>query len=291
MGLAMTGAQELRSSERDRYTNQLVRIAKGLWSNRTLLNWMREADEGRRTQNEHGTEHHRSVWKVGGYIGKRCQFTKRERALTAIACAGHDVGSCIGQVGHEEKGAEMMYNLTLELGACEPDAWEVYWLIAHHRTSQIMANGISSRPHAALVLADKAVGDELRVREDVRQTLDSHARTGSLHEWRRIEAEEWDDGNPDKRHARINFAIRHARLIVDSDCPDLSEVVLSMKLKTSIASHEEVLDLFGLRYRVSHMAATHLDHALRVDFNGHRVRWDEDSNCWQWVDGCKLLPN
>lgn len=270
----------------------LAQIAKkaNLFGNGRLQAWFRQADAGRPRQNLHDEAHGRAVWRVGGYLAKMLNFTDRERHLTAICCYGHDIGGVVGAKGHETAGARMIREWLLDNGASEGDADDAAAVVAAHRTSFILANGITSRVHAATAIADKAVGDELRLRTDRRAELEDYFGSGRMAQWLELEAAEAAEvDNPfrfDRLHLRVNFAIRPGpRLVVDGE---LCEMCLSLRLKAGVATHEDLLQLFGGRYRACHLAADYLCHAFRLQLDQQRYRWDDDTSGWLRIEDCRV---
>lgn len=270
----------------------LAQIAKKahLFGDATLQEWFRLADAGRPRQNLHDEGHGRAVWRVGGYLAKMLNFTPRERHLTAVCCYTHDIGGVEGATGHETAGARMVRQWLLDNGAGNDDADEAAAIIAGHRTAHILADGICSRVHAATAIADKAVGDELRVRTDRRAELAEFFSSGRMSEWLDLETREAAErDNPfryDRLHLRVNFAIRPGpRLVVDGE---LGEICLSLRLKPGVATHDDLLRLFGGRYRACHIAADYLCHSFRLQLDQQRYRWDDDTSGWQRIEDCRV---
>jgi hypothetical protein len=281
------------SSPTVRRTRRLADIAArwNLLNDPTLLGWFVEADRGRLGQNAHDRDHGLAVWQVGGMIANFLRFTDAEKYTTAVVCYSHDVGSRIGQLGHEAEGARMMRQWMLAQGASDREADDVALPIEGHRTSFVLdANGgFFSRPHAALILADKSVGDEERVRLGRRLELDACLTDRDrMTEWLRAEDADWNGPvhDPDRRHARINFGIIPTpHLKIDRGTRVMS---LTLKLKRQIVSDGDILGLFGDRYRACHMAAGFLDYHFRLHLDDNWYGFNEVMGQWQLVDDVEV---
>jgi len=165
-----------------------------------------------------------------GHDAHRCD-------LAAVAGLTHDLGNCAGRQNHASAGAVFVYQLLLARGVAVSDAATVMTAIANHDEEERGAavDGVS----AALIVADKADIHRSRVRTRDPEQFDIHDR--------------------------VNFAVTHADLAVRAQH---KEIELGLTADVDIASADDIAELFGPRFAMSHNAAGVLGCSYRVLVNG-----------------------
>jgi hypothetical protein len=286
-GLALGGPAAVLPCRKPSCLGEIARIGF-MRQEPTLQRWFREADEGRACQNAHGEPHGFDTWQVGCYVGRMLGFTPHEMHILSIACYTHDIGSRVGQVNHEEVGACMIRDWMKGLGAQPDDAEEVYEVIASHRTTFILgAGGFLSRVCMAQSFADRALAASVkRVREEYRRRLDEHEREGDFSAWLEQEQAEFEAGDPNLRHIRINHAVRSHRLAIDKEAREMS---LALRTRRTVASHADILALFHGKYQVLDLGAQYVSYHFRAHLDSSRYFLDRNSNQWVKLEDL-ILP-
>ncbi len=95
----------------------------------------------------------------------------------------------------------------------------------------------------------------------------------------------------DAEHQRVNFAIKQAHLIADSNQDMLlpetqtnglgNAIVLKIALDERVAPAKEVMTLYGNRFHACGRAAQYLGFVFRLEFNGVRYMYDKSKSGWR----------
>lgn len=157
--------------------------------------------------------------------------------LAAVAGLLHDIGNVTGRDGHAAAGAEMSRRLLAEWGVAHEDAAAVSAAVANH--DEVEGGEPVNPPSAALIIADKADIHRSRVRTRRPEDFDVHDR--------------------------VNFAVTKSHLNV---LAERRRIELTLAVDKSVASGEEVSELFAARFAMSGSAAHFLGCSFLVDING-----------------------
>jgi hypothetical protein len=132
-----------------------------------------------------------------------------------------------------------------------------------------------------VVIADKCVGDEDRVRP---------GRAAALRVLRFFRlAQQWT-GSP---HDRVNFAIKEAGITVDGNEDlighDAGVIVLKLRIDEHVSNPRDIYELYGDRFHACGRAAVYLGFLFRLEFNGVRYLYSEEDQTWLPVRSIKVL--
>jgi hypothetical protein len=184
---------------------------------------------------EHSFRHAGLVSSIASNILERLDYPSRDCELVAIAGYLHDIGNAITRYNHGQSGAYLGMKILQDLGM----SWEEIALIMgaignHEEEYGQPVNNIA----AALILADKSDVHSSRVR------------------------------NPDVAnfdiHDRVNFAVKHSFLRVDS--PERT-VTLELKIDTQVSGVMEYFEIFLTRMVMCRRAAAALDSSFSLVIN------------------------
>lgn len=195
-----------------------------------------------------------------------------------IPCAAwlHDIGRSIDIDRHDVEGAKLARDYLDKQGVPRDLRSRICHIIGRHRASAVIKKGISSPEHAIVVIADKCIGDEARVRSDKALAL-RIARFIGFGGWSLARVNLW--GNAP--HDRVNFAIKKADLVLDChDSPARQgEIVLCLTIDEGVATMKEIvtLDWFADSFFACGKAAKYFGFRFRIEFNGVRHMWDKDA--------------
>ncbi len=196
-----------------------------------------------------------------------------------IPCAAwlHDIGRAIDIDRHDIEGARLVNRYLKKHGIPQDLVQRISRIVVHHRSGSVIKRGIRSPEHAIVVIADKCIGDENRVREDKAFMLNilKHIGIGKLTLARR---NFWYNAP----HDRVNYAIKEANLLVDVNeadkaGPPSGEVVLKLRVDERVAPIEEIvtLDWFADSFFACGKASKYFGFSFRLEFNGVRHMWDK----------------
>lgn len=184
---------------------------------------------------EHSFRHAGLVSSIAANILERLGYSQRDCELGAIAGYLHDMGNVITRYNHGQSAAYLALNILQDLGM----PWEEIALIIgaignHEEEYGQPVNSIA----AALILADKSDVHSSRVR------------------------------NPDvvnfDIHDRVNFAVKHSFLRVDSA---KRVITLELKIDTEISGVMEYFEIFLTRMVMCRRAAAVLDSSFSLVVN------------------------
>jgi prolyl oligopeptidase len=201
--------------------------------------------------------------------------------IIPIAAFLHDIGGGIDPDDHARVGAQWARKYLKKLGFARDDIREISRAIACHRSEVVLKPRSFSRKNfadaawAIVVIADKAVGDEERVRPGPAAELARLREDRKMSEWTGTE------------HVQVNFAIKSADLVLDGrskGATDPGFIVLKLRLDEEVASPEQVCKLYGRRFHACGKAAQYLGFVFRLEFNGERYFYDKKSQEWKRVE-------
>lgn len=197
-----------------------------------------------------------------------------KRVVIPLGAFLHDIGRCINVEEHDEKGAQwamdfLRHHLKTAEGKTLPAdvIRRVARIIAYHRTSRYTKANFTDPALDIVLIADKCVGDEDRVRPGraliLRMLtwiglpqLGDYMRKGAIHD-------------------RVTFAIKKATVQrIDRT------LALAIDLDTRVCTIADVYELFAARFHCCVLAATKLGFGFELHFNG--IRYAE-SGTGKWL--------
>lgn len=247
-----------------------------------------EGDRKRASQTYHDLTHFTLVRDVAVSLatsidnlvpGLLSQHTRE--VIIPVAGFLHDVGGGIDPDDHARVGAQWSRKYLKKLGFTRDDIREISRVIACHRSEVVLKPRSFSRRNfadaawAIVVIADKAVGDEERVRPGPAAELARLRNEHRMSEWTGSE------------HDQVNFAIKSADLVLDGrgkGATDPGVIVLKLRLDEEVASPEQVYKLYGRRFHACGKAAQYLGFVFRLEFNGERYYYDKKAQGWKRVE-------
>jgi hypothetical protein len=202
----------------------------------------------------------------------------------------HDIGGCLSIDEHDKKGAQLMMQYLPQLtlpGDTETLDFEsvkrISRIIAYHRAGRYLKHK-KFQDHALdiVLLADKSVGDEDRVRPWKAFVL------GLLTKMRLACIPLQNNGE----HDRINFAIQSSKLVAI----DGREMVLQLKVKDEVLKdcpllfwrrkvksiYEVIFEhaYYKKNFHSMERAAANLGYDFYLEFNGVRYTFDKAAKTW-----------
>ncbi len=192
--------------------------------------------------------------------GKLDEWTKR--VVVPMGAFLHDIGRCINVENHDSEGAkwamEFLQN-TLKTADGETLPIDIIRRIARviacHRTNKYVKVTFEDPALDIVLIADKCVGDEARVRWFRKRLIRllSWFRLGHLADNMRVGG----------IHDRANFAIKEA-LVERVE----TMLVLNLTLDTDVCLVQELYELYGDRFHCCVLAARKLGFGFSLRFNG-----------------------
>ncbi len=201
--------------------------------------------------------------------------------IVPVSAFLHDIGGGINPDDHARVGAQWSRKYLKKRGFTKDDIREISRVIACHRSEVVLKPRSFSRRNfadaawAIVVIADKAVGDEERVRPGPAAELARLRDEHKMSEWKGSE------------HDQVNFAIKSADLVLDGrgkGATDPGVIVLKLRLDEEVASPEQVYKLYSRRFHACGKAAQYLGFVFRLEFNGERYFYDKKSQGWKRVE-------
>jgi metal-dependent HD superfamily phosphatase/phosphodiesterase len=175
---------------------------------------------------EHGDRHASLVAEIAFNILDRLGYPRRDCVTASIAGYLHDIGNLIGRDNHWQSGAILAQPILIDIGMEMEDIAVIMNAIANHEEEV----GEPTTPiAAALILADKADVHVSRVRNPDKKTFDIHDR--------------------------VNYAVKHSFLRVDSGNKKIS---LELTIDTAVSQVMEYFEIFLSRMIISRRAAQFL---------------------------------
>ncbi|MBN9397331.1 MAG: HD domain-containing protein [Candidatus Melainabacteria bacterium] len=263
-----------------------VAIVEAMFADPELLNLYDAGDKMSSAQTKHDAAHAFSVLTLANQLTDEihARFPEMLSDVTrqVIIPAGaflHDVGRAIDVNDHAGAGAKLSRDYLDRKGLPTDEVKRIAAIVACHRSEQYLKfsmQHLKKVPELSIVvIADKCVGDEDRVRPGKAFALRILRAVGLAgHNF-------WENAE----HDRVNFAIKKASLMVDSDDAFNREhagaIVLKLDLDEKVAPATEVLSLYAKRFHSCGRAAKSLGFLFRIEFNGVRYQFDDDKNEWK----------
>ncbi len=269
---------------------EAARLTEACFSDPVVLRLYDEGDSMSRAQTKHDRAHAFAVRDVSLALTKEYElrFPDRldawtTRVVIPLAAFLHDIGRAVDVDNHAVAGAAVVSEYLQRLRLPRTVIRRVCRIVALHRSQQILRMEFDDPAWAIVVIADKCVGDEERVRRVQANKLRVLRFFGLAHRnW-------WKDAE----HDRINFAIKKAHLIVDGDegvqsfvskqNPSVGAIVLKLSLDQKVAPAQEVSTVYESRFHACGRAAQYLGFVFRLEFNGVRFLYDKRTGQWSPV--------
>lgn len=174
---------------------------------------------------------------------------------------------------HAITGARWAHGYLTRKGFPQHVVDRVCRIIINHRSSRVLSSKLDDPAWAIVVIADKCVGDEDRVRAWPAFWL----RLTSFFGLARL--------LPFDIHNRVNFAIKSADVEVINPNPSIVRqeacIVLSLSIDERVAAPKDIYDLYHSRFHSCAKAAKYLGYAFYLSFNGKRYAYSEALKDWQ----------
>ena len=269
---------------------QLIEFRDRMYRDPELLAVYEQGDQNSHWQTRHDHEHGDEVTALAIQLTNRLHAifpnlldeVTREFVIPVAAWL-HDIGRAVDIDKHDYEGVKIANRYLKKHNIPQKLRQRINKIIMHHRAGSVIKNGIGSPEHAIVVIADKCIGDENRVREDKARLL-RLARLVSLNwffgisKWSLARRNMWYNAP----HDRVNFAIKEANLDVDVNeadtiGPATGAIVLNLKVDELVAPIEEIvtLDWFADSFYACGKSAKYFGFTFRIEFNGVRHWWDK----------------
>lgn len=263
---------------------ELIEIRDRMYRDPELLAVYEKGDKNSKSQTRHDFVHGDEVRDLAIRLTKQIDkvFPGRIDEVTRefvipVAAWLHDIGRAIDIARHDVEGAKLAKSYLDSRGVPRELRVRICRIIALHRANKVIAKGIQSPEHAIVVIADKCIGDEGRVRTEKALAL----RAASLIRWGKWSLARinfWANAP----HDRVNFSIKQADLIVDihDENACAGDIVLKLSVDERYASIGEMvtLDWFADSFFACGKASRFFGFFFRIEFNGVRHMWDKTAN-------------
>lgn len=268
---------------------QVLDLVKACYVDPELLGLYDQGDKLSRSQTKHDVNHAFLVRDVAikltrmlaerGVPGPDALDEETVSVVIPLAAFLHDIGRAIDVDDHALAGARYLNAYLKKLNMPKHIIQRVCKVIACHRSEVVLKRDFDDLAWAIVVIADKAVGDEDRVRPRRAFALRTMRFFGLADRW------------PGSPHDRINFAIKSANLIVDGNdaTDDPGEIVLKLRIDEAVADPKDIYELYGKRFHACGRAAQYLGYRFRLEFNGERYQYDKLSKTWVPVESISVL--
>jgi len=230
-------------------------------------------DRRARKRTRHDMPHGRDVANFSNTIavGVHERFPElldEETREVVIPVAGllHDIGYADDVDKHHLTGARWAWKYLRSKGFSTQLARRICMIIANHRSSRVLNCKFNDPAWAIVVIADKCVGDEDRVRPWPLFGLRLLRMFNACRFW------------PGSMHDRANYAIKNASVKVVNDD---SAIVLTIQMDDKVCSPKDIYTLYHLRFHSCGRAAKYLGYKFCLEFNGVRYTYSEEHNSWQ----------
>lgn len=259
-----------------------------IYSDPVVQDLCAEGDRKRSSQTYHDLTHFKLVRDVANSLAATINesvpgmLTAHVRdVIIPVAAYLHDIGGGINPDDHARVGAQWTRKYLKKLGFAANDIREISRVVACHRSEVVLKprsfnrKNFADAPWAIVVIADKAVGDEERVRPGPAAELTRLRSQNKMHEWKGSE------------HDQVNFAIKSADLVVDGrgkGATDPGVIVLKLRIDEEVAKPELIYRLYGKRFHACGKAAQYLGFVFRLEFNGERYYFDKKLKDWAKVE-------
>jgi hypothetical protein len=253
-----------------------------------LLALYAKGDELSRSQTKHDVNH---AFQVRGVAVKLTQeyllrfpggLTEWETdVVIPLAAFLHDIGRAFDVDNHAQAGARVMNKYLREKGFSPELVRRICKIIACHRSSVVLNRDFDDKCWAIVVIADKCVGDEDRVRPWQATKLRALRFFGLCRWW---------TGSP---HDRVNFAIKEPELVVDGqdrpNSPDPGAIILKLRIDDKVCQPSHIYQLYSDRFHACGRAAQYLGFLFRLESNGERYMYSKEKQTWVPVRSIKVV--
>jgi hypothetical protein len=262
--------------------DKAILLTEALFAHGEIAALYKEGDDMSRHQTKHDLVHAHEVTRLARKLASMLvernpdlfdSFT--QHVIIIMAAFLHDIGRAKDVDRHAEAGAvwsREFLSQRLSLSGDEDNerlpqeaVERICRIIACHRSSTVLKNDFDDPAWAIVVIADKCVGDENRVRP--RRALILRLLTwfnpGAISKLKNFE------------HDRANFAIKQVDLAVDK-----KELVLQIKMDRRVCQPAHIFRLYAARFRACAKAAKFLDYRFRLEFNGERYAYSKREETW-----------
>ncbi len=270
---------------------QAQKLVVAMYSDPKLLKLYDDGDKMSSSQTKHDVAHAFSVRDVAialtAYVdsrspGKLDDWTKH--VVIPAAAFLHDIGRAVNVDDHASAGAKIAVDYLTEAGFDKETVNRVARIVALHRSSSVLKLEMKDPAHAIVVIADKCVGDEDRVRPDKARWLRLLRLVGLA------KRSFWANS----AHDRVNFSIKSANLMVDGLVglqDNAGAIVLKLIIDEKVSSAQEIMALYHDRFHSCGKAAQFLHYVFRLEFNGVRYAYDKPSRGWKPINSIQIqLP-
>ena len=189
---------------------------------------------------EHSFPHVNRCAHVAGQILTNLHFPAREVELAQIAAYMHDIGNVINRNDHAQSGATMAFRILDRMGMPPEEIATVITAIGHHDDpTAFPVNAVA----AAVILGDKTDVRRSRVRNQDISSFDIHDR--------------------------VNYAVEHSEVIIDTEKEDV--ITLSLSINTQVCPVIDYFEIFLHRMILCRKAADFLNLTFHLEVNGQRL--------------------
>jgi len=248
-----------------------------LFEDLVILALYASGDQNRKHQTKHDLNHVLLVMNVANKLAAAIHALYPDmmsehvrNVIIPLAAYLHDIGGGIDADNHAQAGAIWVREYLKKLGFDRRTVTEICRIIAGHRSEVALGEKSFRRANfadaawAIVVIADKAVGDEERVRPEPAAEL---ARLRETHKMNEFQGSE---------HDLVTYSIKSSDLVVDG-----AEIVLKLRIDEEVATPEQIYTLYEKRFHGCGKASQYLGFAFRLEFNGVRFYYDEGLHGWQ----------
>lgn len=186
---------------------------------------------------EHSFAHVTKCAVVAGKLLQDLDYEPRKVELAMIAAFMHDIGNVVNRVDHAQSGAMMAFWILDKMGMpYEETAMIINAIGNHDEGTAFPVNALA----AAVIIADKSDVRRSRVRN--KETIFSDI------------------------HDRVNYAVEKSELIMNKE---QKEIVLNLKIDTSISSVMDYFEIFLQRMLLCRKAANFFGLNFKLNINGN----------------------
>lgn len=259
-----------------------IQLTEALYTHSDIAALYKAGDDMSRHQTKHDLAHAQEVTslaiKLASMLVERnpdLLDSLTQHVIIPMSAFLHDIGRAKNVDRHAEAGAVwsrefLSQRLTLpgdedEERLSEEVVDRICRIIASHRSSTVLKNDFDDPAWAIVVIADKCVGDENRVRPKRALILRllTWFKPESIKKLKNFE------------HDRANFAIKQVDLTVDK-----KELVLQIRMDRRVCEPAHIFRLYGARFWACAKAAKFLDYRFRLEFNGERYAFSKKEQTW-----------
>jgi hypothetical protein len=264
---------------------ELIKIRDAMYRDPELLAVYEKGDANSKGQTRHDYVHGDEVRDLAlsltaqldrAFPGRLDEVTKE--FVIPVSAWLHDIGRAINLDRHDVEGALLAKKYLDGKGVPRELRVRICRIIALHRAGKVIKRGIQSPEHAIVVIADKCIGDEGRVRPDKAFALRLARFFGIGKKWSLARINWWDNAP----HDRVNFSIKKANLVLDfrDEAKQTGDIVLKLDVDERIANIEEIvtLDWFADSFFACGKGARYFGYYFRLEFNNVRHWWDKTAN-------------